>query len=106
MNISKHERPPWLCSRSPGRALASLLQAVLKIGRGHHPSATTQSVARRGGDARPAPRQPPLPAGLQAVDSSGRVGEGDGSPSRRKQELLVRSRRRAGRWGVRGRRAE
>lgn len=103
--VSKRERPPWLCSRSPGCALTRLLQAVLKIGRKHHPSATTQSVARRG-DARPARRQLPLPSSSQAVDNSGQTGEGDGSPSRRKQELLVRSQRRAGRSGVRGRAAE
>lgn len=104
-NISKRERPPRHCSRSPGCALTRLLQAVLKIGRKHHPSATTQSVARRG-DARPARRQLPLPSSSQAVDNSGQTGEGDGSPSRRKQELLVRSQRRAGRSSVRGRAAE
>lgn len=104
-NVSKRERPPRHCSRSPGCALTRLLQAVLKIGRKHHPSATTQSVARRG-DARPARRQLPLPSSSQAVDNSGQTGEGDGSPSRRKQELLVRSQRRAGRSSVRGRAAE
>lgn len=51
-NVSEHERPRWHCSRSPGGALASLRQAVLKIGCEHHSSATIQSVARHGAGTR------------------------------------------------------